>query len=176
VASAVGFVWERAGLALARELVLDAGLSAASEVVPAARLVEAEEALRTGTVWAETAQGVGRFHICRRIGRSLRVVDRITCRTLPMQVPEHPQVCLGRLLALEFSTLELHGDSPKTTVNIRSVRNTSRASLMGLRPPSPSPLTTCRQSFESPLWFARALAAAHPQNGSRWNPRRMREL
>ena len=147
VASAVGFVWERAGLALARERILDAGLSSASEVVPAARLVEAEEARRTGTVWAEEVQAVGRFHICRRIGRSLRVVDRITCRTLPMQVPEHPQVCLGRLPALELPPSELQGDSTKTTVNIRSVRNTSRVPLMGLRPPSPSPPTTCRQSF-----------------------------
>jgi len=89
------------------EWVLDAGLSAASEVVPMAKSAEAEKARRAGTVWAEAAQAVGRFHISRRIGHSLRVVDRITCRTLSMQVPEHPQVCLGKLLALEFPTLEL---------------------------------------------------------------------
>ena len=71
MASAVGFLWERAVLALARERILDAGLSAASEVVPAARSAEAEEARRTGTLWREEVQAVGRSRICRRISHSL---------------------------------------------------------------------------------------------------------
>jgi hypothetical protein len=100
-------VWAREELAPVPERVLDAGPSAASEVVPTAKSAEAEEAPRTSTVWAEEVREAELFRICRRICRGSRVGGRRTCRTSSTQVPREAQ---ARFEALsEFHPRRLSG-------------------------------------------------------------------